>query len=116
MATARPARSPSAPRLGLAAMAWRMALAVFAVMLVVPSAAPASEPMREADYLAFADRVAAGLEVRWDEAAGAYVSRHAGATARTNANMLLVHAAAATLGHQGAARHDDRARRILERA
>jgi hypothetical protein len=95
-------------------MALRMAMAVVAALLLAAPTARASEPMGDADYLAFADRVATGLEVRWDEAAGAYVSRHTGATARTNANMLLVHAAAAVAGHLGAARHDDRARRIVE--
>ena len=94
-------------------MALRMAMAVVAALLLAAPTARASEPMGDADYLAFADRVAAGLEVRWDETAGAYVSRHTGATARTNANMLLVHAAAAVAGHQGASRHDDRALRIL---
>ncbi len=93
---------------------WR-ATAVVAALLLAAPAAQASEPMGEAGYLAFADRVTAGLEIRWDEAAGAYVSRHKGATARTNANMLLVHAAAATAGHAGPARNDDRARRIVAR-
>jgi hypothetical protein len=96
-------------------MALRMAMAVVAALLLAAPAARASEPLDDAGYLAFADRIAAGLSIRWDEAAGAYVSRHKGATARTNANMLLVHAAAATAGHAGAARNDDRARRIVAR-
>ena len=86
---------------------------VVAALLLAAPAAQAGERLDDAGYLAFADRVAAGLEIRWDEAAGGYVSRHTGATARTNANMLLVHAGAATLGHQGMTRHDDRARRIV---
>ena len=90
-------------------------MAVVAALALAAPAARASEPLDDAGYLAFADRVAAGLEIRWDEAAGAYVSRDKGATARTNANMLLVHAAAAAAAHTGAARHDDRARRIVER-
>ena len=92
-----------------------MAITVVAALLLAAPAARAGEPLDDAGYLAFADRVAAGLEIRWDEAAGGYVSRHTGATARTNANMLLVHAGAATLGHLGVARHDDRARRIVQR-
>jgi hypothetical protein len=94
-------------------MALRMAMTVVAALLLAAPAARAGEPLDDAGYLAFADRVAAGLEIRWDETAGGYVSRHTGATARTNANMLLVHAGAATLGHRGVARHDDRARRIV---
>ncbi|HYI18945.1 MAG TPA: hypothetical protein VD836_09560, partial [Solirubrobacteraceae bacterium] len=96
-------------------MALRMAMAVVAALALTAPAARGSEPLDDAGYLAFADRVANGLEIRWDEALGAYVSRDKGATARTNANMLLVHAAAAAAAHTGAARHDDRARRIVER-
>ncbi|MET0685128.1 MAG: hypothetical protein ABW060_07420 [Solirubrobacteraceae bacterium] len=93
-------------------MALRMAIAVVGALLLAAPAARAGEPLDDAGYLAFADRIAAGLEVRWDEAAGGYVSRDKGATARTNANMLLVHAGAATLGHGGRARNDHRARLI----
>src|SRR6187399_33135 len=100
------------PGLRFAGMALRMAIAVVGALLLAAPAARAGEPLDDAGYLAFADRIAAGLEVRWDEAAGGYVSRDKGATARTNANMLLVHAGAATLGHEGRARNDHRARLI----
>ena len=74
---------------------------------------PPAPPLHDADYLAFADSVMAGLERTWDPAAGAYVTRRTGATARTNANALIVHSAAALLGGTGAARHDDRAHLLI---
>ncbi len=95
-------------------MALRMAIAaLFLLLWAAPGAAGAGEPLGDAGYLAFADRVAAGLEPRWDEAAGGYLSRDKGATARTNANMLIVHAGAALARRTGPARHDDRAARIV---
>ena len=65
-------------------MALRMAIAALLLLLwSAPGAAGAGEPLGDAGYLAFADRVAAGLDPRWDEAAGGYLSRDKGATART---------------------------------
>jgi hypothetical protein len=84
--------------------------------LVAPADAfvqPPAPPLQDADYLAFADSVMAGMERRWDPVAGAYVTPRAGATARTNANALIVHSAAALAGGAGAARHDDRAHLLV---
>ena len=82
---------------------------------LAPAAHAATEPMRDADYLAFADRVVLGMPAAWDPALGVYVSRHKGAAARTNANLLLVHAVAAGAGHDGPARQDGRARALVAR-
>ena len=77
--------------------------------------APAAPAFRDADYLAFADRVVLGLGVQWDPEQGVYVSRRKGAAARTNANLLLIHATAAGRGHAGPSRRDERARRLVDR-
>jgi hypothetical protein len=86
-----------------------IAIAVLAVT------APPAHALRDADYLEFADRVVLGMGVQWDPVEGVYVSRHKGAAARTNANLLLIHATAARYGHQGASRDDERARRLVAR-
>ena len=81
--------------------------------LAAPAAAATEPPLRDADYLAFADRVVTGIRATWDVGDGVYTTRHMGATARTNANLLLVHATAARIGHTGAARQDARARALV---
>jgi hypothetical protein len=91
-------------RLGLVVLA-------AALLLLLPPAAPA-RALTDGDYLGFADRIAAGTRLAWD---GSYVSREKGATTRTNANMLLLHAVAALRGHAGPARQDERARSLVER-
>jgi hypothetical protein len=95
----------------------RRPLLVIAAMLAwaVPAAADDARPLRDADYLAFADRVVLSLGAQWDPAQGVYVSRHKGAAARTNANLLLIHATAARRGHAGPSRQDGRARRLVDR-
>jgi hypothetical protein len=80
---------------------------------LAPAAAAAPPRLRDADYLAFADRVAAALRVEWDARREAYISHENGAAARTNANLLLVHAVAAIERHSGPARQDARARRMV---
>ncbi len=77
-------------------------------------AAPA-RALSEADYFAFADRIALGLRIEWDAARGAYISREKGAASRTNANMLLLHSMAALRGHAGPTRRDERARVLVDR-
>ncbi len=80
-----------------------------------PAAAlPDAPPLHDADYLAFADRIVAGVNIDWDEARRMYVSPGNGSAVRMNANLLLVHAVAARAGHDGAARQDGRARALLE--
>ena len=86
-----------------------------ALLALGPRAAGADAPMRDAGYLAFADRVLLGLGAQWDPVQGAYVSRHKGAAARTNANLLLIHATAALGAHAGPSRQDERARALVER-
>jgi hypothetical protein len=92
------------------------ALPLLLLVSVLVAAAPArAEPprLRDADYLAFADRVVLGLRIVWDDRLGVYMSKEKGAAARTNANMLLIHAVAALRGHGGPARQDLRARRVV---
>ncbi|HTE62616.1 MAG TPA: hypothetical protein VK631_19825 [Solirubrobacteraceae bacterium] len=80
------------------------------------AAASAQTPaLRDADYLASADGVLLGLGAQWDPVQGVYMSRHKGAAARTNANLLLVHATAALHGHAGPSRQDERARILVAR-
>ena len=88
---------------------------LLAFALLAPAAQAAAPPLRDRDYFAFADRVLLGLGVRWDAARGVYVSRHKGAAARTNANLLLIHATAALRGHAGPSRQDERARTLVAR-
>ena len=73
-------------------------LAVAVLACAAPAAAAAEPRLRDADYLAFADRVLLRVGAQWDPAQGVYVSRLKGAAARTNANLLLVHATAAWSG------------------
>jgi hypothetical protein len=93
--------------LGLAALAL--------VLITTPPTARAAPLLRDGDYFAFADRVLLGLGAQWDAAQGVYVSRHKGAAARTNANLLLIHATAALHGHSGPSRQDERARVLVAR-
>jgi hypothetical protein len=92
-------------------------LLVIAAVLAWPAPAGADDarPLHDAAYLAFADRVVLGLGAQWDPARGVYVSRHKGAAARTNANLLLIHATAARRGHAGPSRQDENARRLVDR-
>ena len=66
------------------------------------------------DYLAFTDDVAARLAPAWSPTDGYYRSGSPALDSRFNAAMLLVHATAARYGHVGAARDDERARRLAE--
>ena len=102
-----PAPRPTLPRACLVAL-----LAVLACARPA-TALPDAPPLRDADYLAFADRIVAGVNVDWDEARGMYVSPGNGSAVRMNANLLLVHAVAAQTGHDGPARQDARARALL---
>jgi hypothetical protein len=91
----------------------RLAVLVGAIALM--GAAPAHAAFTDADYLAFADRLAGGLDERWSEPRGAYVGEHDVADTRENAAMLLTHSIAALAGHRGDTRRDARARRIVDR-
>ena len=71
-------------------------------------AARAPEP--DAGYFALADRLVARLAVLWDERLQRYDPGTGATTSQINADLLLVHAAAARAGHRGPARQDARAR------
>ena len=90
-------------------------LAVLLSALLLLGAAPARAAFTDADYLAFADHLATGLEGRWSEPRGVYAGDRGEAEVRENAAMLLTHAVAAYTGHTGPTRRDERARRIVDR-
>ena len=70
----------------------------------------------DADYWAFADRMQPLLDRSWRrEPHGAYFPQPGGGGTQHNANMLFTHAAAARMGHTGAARNDERARLLVAR-
>ena len=87
------------------------AVAVALVCAVVPSTARAS--LDEAGYFAVADRLQRTLDVRWNATAQRYDPGSDLTVSEVNADMLLVHAVAATRGHVGPSRHDDRARALV---
>lgn len=95
------------------------AASVYACMAVLAAPQPAraglpeAPPLADRDYWAFIDGVVPALDPLWSERRGAYVSDWQGASGRTNANMLIVHATAALHGHRGAARDDARARTLI---
>src|SRR4051794_9138486 len=91
----------------------RLAVLVSAVVLL--GAAPARASFDDGDYWAFADRMMAGLDGRWNEARGEYVADHAEAEVRENAAMLLTHSVAALEGHTGPTRRDARARMLVDK-
>ena len=68
-------------------------------------------PLDSGGYLAVADALAARLSSLWD-ARGGYYRAGSGTVTEVNADLLLVHSAAAVAGHRGAARDDVRAVRI----
>ncbi len=72
-------------------------------------AAPASAAVRTtADYWAFVDRRQADVEPTWDATHGVYLPVQSLDDARLDANMLTTHALAASAGHRGPSRRDDR--------
>jgi hypothetical protein len=83
---------------------------VAGLLFVVPAPALAWD---EAGYWDFADKLSRRLDDSWVERLARYRPGSPSVDAMTNANMLLVHAAAAARGHEGAARQDDRARSIV---
>jgi hypothetical protein len=61
-------------------------------------------------YWSFIDKVQDVMDDRWSESGGHYTP----AKGMINSNMLLTHASAALLGHDGPSRRDDRARSIVQ--
>jgi hypothetical protein len=80
------------------------------LLLAVPAPALAWD---EAGYWDFADKLSRRLDDSWSERLGRYRPGSPSVDTMMNANMLLVHAAAAARGHEGAARQDGRARSIV---
>jgi hypothetical protein len=77
-------------------------------------------PFSDSDYWAFADRLAAALDARWDAQKGAYQSIGGDDPSvryniRYNAQLLLVHSVAALKQHEGPSRRDSRARTLVGR-
>ena len=72
-------------------------------------------PLRDADYLALAERAMRHLNRTWRRDEGAYSSGGGGIDVIYNAALLTVHAVAAAQGHEGRARNDDRARVLVDR-
>jgi hypothetical protein len=67
----------------------------------------------EAGYWAFADKLTRRLDDQWSRNLDQYRPGSPSVDTMMNANMLLVHSAAALRGHEGAARQDARARAIV---
>ncbi len=66
----------------------------------------------EAGYWDFADKLARRLDDTWNPELGRYRPGSSSVDSMMNANMLLLHSAAALHGHEGASRQDERARSI----
>ena len=88
---------------------------VLAACAPAAQALPEGPPLGVKDYWEFVDGVVPALEPIWSDRRGAYVSSWQGASGRTNANMLIIHAVAALRGHRGPSRQDRRARRLVYR-
>ncbi len=78
-------------------------------------AAPAASARGAAEYWATSDEFVATVDTAWDDAAGVYHTPGAPPGTRLNSTMLLVHALAAQAGHEGLARQDSRAVRLVRR-
>ena len=81
------------------------------VAVLVLTAAPASAfALDDGGYWAFADRMQAPIDRHWNDGAGVFNGFSAGA----HADVLLTYAVAAAQGHEGPARNDRRARRLVD--
>src|SRR5215208_3400635 len=100
------ARAPPVEGRGMPRIALPIALAT-AVLAMAPGSASALD---EQGYWAFADRMQAKIDRYWDDGTGRYTSFSAGA----HADVLLTLSVAARRGHEGPARNDRRARRLVD--
>src|SRR5215208_1423506 len=82
-------------------------IALAAAALAAPSTASALD---EQGYWAFADRMQTRIDRYWDDRGGWYPGMGSGA----HADVLLTYAVAARRGHEGPARNDRRARRLVD--
>jgi hypothetical protein len=92
----------------------RLPLIAIAAALVAAPTAPAAS-FDDAAYWGFADRMQLRLDDTWDDKAGHYRPGGGGTDLSVNAELLLTHSVAALEGHEGPARHDERARAIAKR-
>ncbi len=90
----------------------RAAVAGLVAGLMLCLAAPA-HAWDEAGYWAFADKLAQRLDESWKPELERYRPGSPSVDTMTNANLLLLHSAAALRGHEGPARQDARARSIV---
>jgi hypothetical protein len=75
-------------------------------------AARSADGYGDREYWRFADRIVDRLDALWDARAGRYDAGSGGVDTMLNADLLLVHAAAALARHEGPARNDARARAL----
>jgi hypothetical protein len=80
------------------------------VLVCLPAPALAWD---EAGYWDFADKLARRLDDTWHPGLDRYRPGSSSVDTMMNANMLLLHSTAALYGHEGASRHDARARSIV---
>src|SRR5918995_1310900 len=101
-----PRGAPAAEGRGMPRTALPLLLAG-AILAAAPATASALE---EQGYWAFADRMQTRIDRYWDDRTGQYTSFSAGA----HADVLLTLSVAAGRGHEGPARNDRRARRLVD--
>ena len=88
----------------------RTALPILLAGAVLAAAPASASALDEQGYWAFADRMQTRIDRYWDDRTGQYTSFSAGA----HADVLLTLSVAAQRGHEGAARNDRRARRLVD--
>ena len=88
----------------------RPALSIALAVAVLAAAPATASAVDEQGYWAFADRMQTRIDRYWDDSDGLYSGFSAGA----HADVLLTLAVAAKRDHQGPARNDRRARRLVD--
>ena len=96
----------------LAALMMAAVAGLLAGVILVCLPAPALA-WDEAGYWDFADKLARRLDDTWNAELDRYRPGSSSVDTMMNANMLLLHSAAALRGHEGASRQDARARSIV---
>jgi hypothetical protein len=88
----------------------RAALPIALAVAALAAAPATASALDEQGYWAFADRMQTKIDRYWDDREGLYTGLNAGA----HSDVLLTLAVAAQRDHQGPARNDRRARRIVD--
>src|SRR5215210_2498157 len=88
----------------------RTALSIVLAAVALGLAAAPAQALDEAGYWRFVDRMQDQMDRYWSEDAGYFTGTYPGA----NGNALLTYAVAARRGHEGPARNDRRARRLVD--